>query len=138
MQKTCRWDSSKCDYPRPLSTDPIAHLSKRCTRRNKSLCCCSIEHRARLLPTHLNWIALLLGKSGLILQNSTYALEHWWMRIVEKNVSHGFSSRDRAREWYQSERHQKVAQHRFKSAKTNMIIAEGFSERGFVYSVKSE
>jgi len=39
VQKTCRWDSSTCDYPRPLSTDPIAHLSKRCTRRNKNSIC---------------------------------------------------------------------------------------------------
>ncbi|TEU16388.1 MAG: DUF1330 domain-containing protein [Dehalococcoidia bacterium] len=37
-----------------------------------------------------------------------------------------------------SPEYQKVAQHRFKSAKTNMIIAEGFSERGLVYSVKSK
>jgi len=31
-----------------------------------------------------------------------------------------------------------IAQHRFNSAKPNMIIVDGFSERGLVYSVKSE
>jgi uncharacterized protein (DUF1330 family) len=37
-----------------------------------------------------------------------------------------------------SPEYQKVAQHRFKSAKTNMLIAQGFYERGLVYGVKSE
>jgi hypothetical protein len=45
------------------------------------------------------------------------------MRIVEKNVK-GMG--------HQSEQYQKVAQHGFKSVKTNIIIAEGFSERGFL------
>jgi len=31
-----------------------------------------------------------------------------------------------------------ITQHWFKSAETNMILAEGFSERGPVYSVQSE
>jgi uncharacterized protein (DUF1330 family) len=37
-----------------------------------------------------------------------------------------FPSMKQAKDWYESAQYQKIAQHRLRAAKTNMIIAEGF------------
>ena len=41
---------------------------------------------SEIVPTCLNWIAILLVKSSFVLQNSMYALEQRRMRIVENNI----------------------------------------------------
>jgi uncharacterized protein (DUF1330 family) len=45
-----------------------------------------------------------------------------------------FPSVEKAREWYQSAQYQQVAQHRFRSATTDMILVDGYSGH---YTAKS-
>ncbi len=37
-----------------------------------------------------------------------------------------FPSMEKARDWYQSPKYQAIAQHRFKAATTNLVLAPGF------------
>ena len=45
-----------------------------------------------------------------------------------------FPTRNQAKDWYKSEQYQKIAQYRFQSASTNMILVDGFSGH---YTAKS-
>jgi uncharacterized protein (DUF1330 family) len=54
-------------------------------------------------------------------------LEGKWPQVL--TVVMEFPSKDRARDWYESEKYQRVAQHRFRSAKTNMILVDGYSDQ---------
>jgi uncharacterized protein (DUF1330 family) len=72
----------------------------------------------------------------LVATDKIEVLEGEWPKV--RTIVMEFPSTDRAREWYESEQYQKIAQHRFQAAKTNMVIVEGFSKQGFVYTTKSE
>ena len=52
-------------------------------------------------------------------------LEGKWPQVL--TVVMEFPSKDRAKEWYESAKYQKLAQHRWRSAKTSMILVDGYS-----------
>lgn len=60
----------------------------------------------------------------LVATDDLEVLEGEWPAV--RTVVMEFRSIDRAKEWYQSAQYQKIAPHRFNSATTNMILAEGF------------
>jgi len=62
----------------------------------------------------------------LVATDNTEVLEGEWAQPI-RTVVMEFSSKDQAREWYESEQYQKIAQIRFRSAKTNMILVKGLS-----------
>ena len=61
----------------------------------------------------------------LVATDQVEVLEGSWPQV--RTVVMAFPSVDRAREWYFSEQYQAVAQHRFRAAKTNMILVDGYS-----------
>ena len=66
---------------------------------------------------------------GRILVSTVEAeiLEGQWPEV--KTVILEFPSRDVAMAWYNSDQYQKIAQHRFRAAKTNMVLIDGFVRR---------
>lgn len=60
----------------------------------------------------------------LVATDNSEVLEGEWP--AERTVVLKFPSVDRAREWYQSEKYQRIAQHRFRAATSNVILADGF------------
>ena len=60
----------------------------------------------------------------LVATDSVEILEGEWPKV--RTVVMEFPSMKQAKGWYESTRYQRIAQHRLRAAKTNMIIAEGF------------
>ena len=60
----------------------------------------------------------------LVATDDVEVLEGEWPKV--RTVVVEFPSMDRAREFYESEQYQKISQHRFRAATTNMILADGF------------
>lgn len=63
----------------------------------------------------------------LVATDDLEILEGEWPAV--RTVVMEFPSPGRAREWYQSEQYKKLARHRFRSATTDMILADGFTGR---------
>jgi uncharacterized protein (DUF1330 family) len=68
----------------------------------------------------------------LVATDEVEVLEGSWPE--GRTVVMEFPSVEKAREWYQSAQYQQVAQHRLRSATTDMILIDGFSGH---YAVKS-
>ena len=65
------------------------------------------------------------GGRVLVSTDEAEVFEGKWPDV--RTVVMEFPSIDQAKEWYKSEKYQKLAQHRFKAATTNMILVNGFS-----------
>ena len=63
----------------------------------------------------------------LVATDDLEVLEGEWPAV--RTVVMKFSSIDRAREWYESAQYQKIAQHRFRAATSNVILVDGFIGR---------
>jgi uncharacterized protein (DUF1330 family) len=62
----------------------------------------------------------------LVVTENAEVLEGEWSQPL-RTVVMEFPSTDKAREWYKSERYQKIAQIRWGAAETKMILVEGLS-----------
>jgi len=60
----------------------------------------------------------------LVAAEDVEVLEGTWPRT--RTVVLEFPSLDHAKHWYESPRYQAIAQHRFKAATSNIILADGF------------
>lgn len=60
----------------------------------------------------------------LVAAEDVEVLEGTWPRT--RTVVLEFPSLDHAKRWYESPRYQVIAQHRFKAATSNIILADGF------------
>jgi uncharacterized protein (DUF1330 family) len=61
----------------------------------------------------------------LVVEEAPTVLEGDWP--YTRTVVIRFSDENEAKRWYESERYQTLAQHRFRAAKTNLILAKGWS-----------
>jgi uncharacterized protein (DUF1330 family) len=61
----------------------------------------------------------------LVATDNSEVLEGEWP--AKRTVVLKFPSVDIAKEWYESKEYQKVAQHRFRSARSNVILVDGFA-----------
>ena len=67
------------------------------------------------------------GVRVLVATDDAEVLEGEWPHV--RTVIMEYPSKDRAKEWYESEQYQEIVHHRFRAATTNMILVDGFSLR---------
>lgn len=60
----------------------------------------------------------------LVVAEKVEVLEGTWPQA--RTVVIEFPSMEHAKRWYQSPKYQSIAQHRFKAATTNLVLATGF------------
>jgi uncharacterized protein (DUF1330 family) len=61
----------------------------------------------------------------LVVEEAPTTLEGEWS--YTRTVVIRFSDEEEAKRWYESDQYQALAQHRFRAAKTNLILAKGWS-----------
>jgi uncharacterized protein (DUF1330 family) len=64
------------------------------------------------------------GCKVLAATDNVEVIEGEWPKV--RTVIMEYPSLEKARKWYQSEEYQKIAQHRFRAARTNMVLVDGF------------
>ncbi|MCX6958126.1 MAG: DUF1330 domain-containing protein [Verrucomicrobiae bacterium] len=62
----------------------------------------------------------------IVASEDTEVIEGQWP--CTRTVILEFPTKDHAKRWYDSEKYQKVAKHRFKAATANVVLANGFGE----------
>lgn len=67
------------------------------------------------------------GVRVLVATDEAEVLEGDWPQV--RTVIMEYPSKDRAMKWYESEQYREIVHHRFRAAKTNMILVDGFSLR---------
>ena len=63
----------------------------------------------------------------LVASDDADVLEGEWPKV--RTIVIEFPSKDLAKAWYESDQYQKVAEHRFKAAKSNLILIDGLPRR---------
>ena len=63
----------------------------------------------------------------LVATDEADVLEGEWPQA--RTIVMEFPSRDMAMAWYQSDEYRKLSEHRIKSARTNMVLLEGYTRR---------
>jgi uncharacterized protein (DUF1330 family) len=67
------------------------------------------------------------GVKELVATDDLEVLEGEWPRV--RTIIMECSSKNRAKEWYESDQYKEIVHYRFRAAETNMILVGGFSLR---------